>query len=285
MSSHKTKSGRDLGLEFAARCGKHFLKLEHLHYGYWADGLDVDIANLYKAQQNYTGFLVSHIPEGVKTILDVGCGTGHIAKELINKGYVVDCVSPSSFLSEQASSLLGETTRIFKCPYEKLETSSRYDLVLFSESFQYVNMEKGLEQTVRFLNDEGILLICDVFKTEVKGNAILGGGHRLGKFHRLIEQYPFELVLEEDITEETAPNIDILDDALKNVIAPVLNSSLAFLGGRYPLTVKFMRWKYRKKIDKISAKYFSEGRSSEEFKICKTYRLFLYRKICTSRSV
>lgn len=279
MFSHEAKNGRDLGLELAARCGKHFLKLEHLHYGYWTNGLEVDITSLHKAQQNYTSFLISRIPDGVKTILDVGCGTGNVAKELIDMGYVVDCVSPSPFLSEQASSLLVETTQIFKCPYEQLETSSRYDVVLFSESFQYVSLDKGLEQTVRFLNDGGYLLICDIFRTEAKGNCILGGGHKLGKFHRQIEQHPFELVLDEDITEQTAPNIDILDDTLKNVLAPVLNSSLGFLSGRYPLTVKFLRWKYRKKIDKMFAKYFSERRSSEDFKRFKTYRLFLYRKI------
>lgn len=284
MLSPETKSSRELGLEFAARSGKHFLKLEHLHYGYWSKGLDVDIANLHKAQQSYTHFLVSHIPDGVKTILDVGCGTGHIAKELIDIGHVVDCVSPSPFLSEQASSLLAETSQIFQCRYEELETSCRYDMVLFSESFQYVNLAQGLEQTVRFLNDGGYLLICDIFKTAAKGNCILGGGHELCKFHRQIEQHPFELVLDEDITEQTAPNIDILDDALKNVLAPLLNSGQSFLSGRYPLIVKFLRWKYRKKIDKMSAKYFSDGRSSEDFKRFKTYRLFLYRKICPNKS-
>ena len=267
MLSQETKTSRDLGLEISTRCGKHFLKLEYLHYGYWTNGLEVDITSLHKAQQNYTNFLISHIPDGVKTILDVGCGTGQIAKKLIDLGYGVDCVSPCSFLSEQASSLLTETAHIFKCPYEQLETNSRYDVVLFSESFQYVSLDIGLEQTVRFLNDGGYLLICDIFRTDAKGNSILGGGHELGKFHRQIEQHPFELVLDEDITEQTAPTIDILDDALKNVLGPVLDSGLGFLSGRYPLIVKLLRWKYRKKINKMQAKYFSERRSSVDFKL------------------
>jgi len=278
MASDKTKTSRDLGLELAARCGKYFLKLEDLHYGYWTNGLEVDITNLHKAQQNYTDFLISHIPAGVKTILDVGCGTGSTAKKLIALGYAVECVSPGSFLTTQASLLLAQTCRIFECPYEELETSSRYDMVLFSESFQYVPLDKALEQTARFLNDGGYMLISDFFKTEAQGKSIIGGGHKLNQFRRQMEQSPFELISDEDITEQTAPNIDLLNDAMNNVFAPLLNSSVDFMNGRYPLTVKLLRWKYRKKLDKMFAKYFGKGRDSEDFKKFKTYRLFLWRK-------
>ena len=49
MSKQQTKDSQDLGLKIAALCGRHFLKLEHLHYGYWNNGLAVDIANLHIA--------------------------------------------------------------------------------------------------------------------------------------------------------------------------------------------------------------------------------------------
>ena len=77
----------EIGLEIAAICGKQFLKLEHLHYGYWTKDLEVDLPNLCKAQENYANFLISHIPEDVETILDVGCGMGQIAKKLLDMGY------------------------------------------------------------------------------------------------------------------------------------------------------------------------------------------------------
>ena len=280
MLSHRARTSRNLGLEIAAICGKHFLKLEHLHYGYWTDGLEIDIANLHIAQKNYTNFVVSHIPDGVKTILDVGCGTGQTAKELTGMGYSVDCVSPSPFLTEQASSLLGETSRIFTCPFEEVETTDRYDLVLFSESFQYLALEKALEQTAKFLNSSGYMLICDIFKNDAEGKTVLGGGHKLAKFRERVRHHPFELVVDEDITDQTAPNIDIFDAALKEVLAPVLDSGFGFLKGRYPLTVKFLRWKYRKKINRMYGKYLNGERTGEEFKRFKTYRLFLYRKTC-----
>ena len=209
MNKLEKKSSPQVGLELAAICGKYFLNLEDLHYGYWNGKVEVEIANLHKAQENYTDFLFSQIPEGVETILDVGCGLGKTAKKLIDGGYRVDCVSPSSFLSEQVRSLLGNTTRLFECPYEKIETEKRYDLVLFAESFQYIPLEKSLKQTVRFLNKGGYLLICDIFKMEAKRKRVVVGGHKLAKSYERIELCSFELVTDVDITEQTAPNLDL----------------------------------------------------------------------------
>ena len=279
MNKREKRSSRQVGLEIAAIGGKYLLNLEHLHYGYWTGDLEVNIANLHKAQENYTDFLFSQIPEGVETILDVGCGLGKTVKKLIDGGYRVDCVSPSSFLSEQVRCLLGNTTHLFECPYEKMETEKRYDLVLFAESFQYIPLEKSLKQTVRFLNKGGYLLICDIFKMEAKGKCVVGGGHKLTQFHERIELCPFEFVTDVDITEQTAPNLDLLDDAVKNVVAPALDSSLGFLQRRYPLMTKFLKWKYKKQINKMYDKYFGGGRTADEFKKFKSYRLFLYRKM------
>jgi len=283
MNRHERKDSRELGLELAAICGKHFLKLTHLHYGYWTGDLPLDITNLHIAQENYTDFLVSHIPNGVKTILDVGCGLGQIAKRLVDMGYRVDCVSPSPFLNKQVRLLLPNTSQVFECTYEQFQTQCKYDVVLFGESFQYVRLDEALEKTAGLLNNGGYLLICDVFKMDViKMNVIkngaLGGGHKLAKFHQWIAQYPFELVEDIDITEQTAPNLDIFDGTIRNVVGPVLDSGFGYLANRYPLTVKFLRWKYRKKIERTYQKYFNGGRTSEDFKKFKTYRLLLYKK-------
>jgi len=287
MSRRKGKSSRELGLELAAICGKHFFKLENLHYGYWTLDLSIDLANLHKAQEQYTDFLISHIPHEVKTILDVGCGTGHIAKRLMDAGYNVDCVSPSPFLSEQVHALLGDRAHLFECMFEQLKTDHRYDLILFSESFQYVNMSKALENVTDLLNAGGCLLICDVFKvvpSAVEGidngrNGVMGGGHKLQKLHDLIAHHPFELVKDIDITPQTAPNLDLFDTAMKNVAAPALEASLDFLNGRYKLMARFLQWKYKKQIERVYAKYFNGKRSAEDFRKYRTYRFLLYKKL------
>ena len=250
-----------------------------MHYGYWTKDLEVDIANLHIAQENYANFLVSHIPQNVQKILDVGCGTGQIAKKLVEMGHQVDCVSPSPFLAEYARDLLGGRSHIFECCYEQLQTENRYDVVLFGESFQYIDPQEAIKKTLSLLSSAGYMLICDVFRTDVQGTGVAAGGHRLTKFYNIISEYPLELVKDLDITEETAPNMDIQDHMLKEVVHPVADLLQKLMESRYPFTSKFLKWKYRKKIEKLCRKYFSGDRAGESFKKFKSYRLLLYKKV------
>jgi len=279
MKKRKKVDSREKGLEIGLILGKHFLKTEHLHYGYWTSNLPVDILNLPEAQENHSNFIISHIPEGTKTILDVGCGVGRLAEKLINMGYRVDCVSPSPVLSEHARALLGNKCHIFERCYEKVQTENRYDVILFSESFHYVNLEKSLQNSLKFLNEGGCLLICDFFRTDAEGKSALGGGHKLAIFYDLISQYPFKLIKDIDITKETAPNLKIVNDLLTNVGLPVWNSVIHFLTSNYPFFSRTLQWKYKKIIKKINRKYFSGERNAENFLIHKSYRLLLYKKV------
>jgi len=274
----KKTDSREIGLEIGSILGKYFLKLDHLHYGYWANGLEVDIANLRIAQENHANFLISHIPQGTETILDVGCGTGQIAKKLLDIGYQVDCVSPSPFLTEQARDLLGNRSHIFECLYEQLQTENRYDVILFSESFQYIDIEEGIKKTLVFLNRDGHMLICDFFKKEMPWKSIISGGHRLKMFYDIVSNYPLRLIKDLDITEETAPTIDIIDDAFKKAVHPAVVLVQQLLEDRYPFMSKFLKWMYRKKISKIDKKYFNGEKTGENFKKFKSYRLLLYRR-------
>ena len=278
MKNYRKVDFREIGLEVGLIFARYFLKTDHLHYGYWTDDLDVDLHNLPQAQENHSNFIMSHIPEGIKTILDVGCGAGSFALKLIENGYQVDCVSPSPILTDNTRELLGNKSNIFECSFEKLKTEKRYDVIVFSESFQYIPVEKALQNSFTFLDDGGCLLICDFFKKDVEGKSPIGGGHKLSEFYDLISRYPFTLVKDIDITKKTAPNLTIVHDFLNNVGLPVWNSALGFLKQNYPKFSRFLQWKYRKKIEKINRKYFSDERNAENFAHFKSYRLLLYKK-------
>ena len=274
MNKMKKEISREAGLEIGYILGKYFLKLDHLHYGYWADGLELDVTNLSKAQDAYADFVVSHIPEGVETILDVGCGTGQIASMLFEAGYKADCVCPSSVLRKRARELLGNKSQIFESTYEELQTENRYDMVLFCESFQYIYLQKAVSKTPGFLNDGGFLFICDIFRKDVEGKCVMGGPHKLGKFLGLMEDAPFEQIEDLDITEQTAPNIDILNHVTQEVMFPVIKAAEKFFHSRHPIILKLIKWKYRKKIAKTEQKYLHSNRTGEDFAYYKTYRLF-----------
>jgi SAM-dependent methyltransferase len=278
MDKPKKIDSRECGLEIGLILGKLFLKTEHLHYGYWPDDLPVDLLNLPKAQDNYSNFIISHIPEGVGTILDVGCGTGRFALRLKECGYQVDCVSASSLLTKYVRNLLDKKSYIFESAYEEIITEKRYDLILFSESFQYINLEKALQTSWKLLNDGGYLLICDFFKMDGNGTSVLRGGHKLARFYDLVYEYPLKPILDIDITKETAPNLDLVNDFLTNAGLPIYNLLGHFFGINYPILSKFLQWKYRKKFAKIKRKYFNGGLDVKDFETFKTYRLLLFEK-------
>ncbi|MBN2385232.1 methyltransferase domain-containing protein [bacterium] len=272
----KKIDSKEIGLEASLLLGSYLFQTEDLHYGYWPADLDVNMNNFTRAQQLHSDFVIAHIPEGVKTILDVGCGAGTLAARLISLGYTVECVSPSRVLTNRCRDRLGTSCRIYECRFRDLKTSSRYDLVLFSESFQYVKLPQALQLAQQLLNQPGHLLICDFFKTDAPGTSALSGGHRLSSFYDHISQFPFSLQQDIDITDQTAPNLDLIDHMLRHAGKPLWELAFFYCEQNYPWLMKILKWKFRKKINRINTRYFSGERNARNFKKFKSYRLLLY---------
>jgi len=282
MRKKEKISSREIGLVSALILGKYLFKTSDLHYGWWPADLAVKPENISRAQENYSNFLISHIPSGVKTILDVGCGAGELAKKLFQHGYQVEGVSPARLLSREAKKNVGEKFLIYEDKYENLQINKKYDLIIFAESFQYIDLKCALEQTNHFLDTGGYFLICDFFQTEAPGESALGGGHRLSEFNQMIKNYPFSNIKDIDITGYVAPNLQLVDEMLQTMGKPLWELLLFYLRNNHPLLTKLLEWKFRKKIEKIERKYFQGARNAENFKIYKTYRLLLYQKISTA---
>lgn len=278
MGQNKRVGSRETGLEIGLLLGRFFQNSEDLHYGYWHDGLEIEFSNFARAQQRHSEIIISNIPENTKTVLDVGAGAGGLAKRLLDNGYEVDCVSPSEFLSNKLSEKLGERSLIYRCKFEELETDKKYDLVLFSESFQYINMEKGLNKTLSLLEDNKHLLICDFFRTDAEGKNPLQAGHKLSEFYEKIGNSEFENLKDIDITRETAPTIQMLDEFLTDCLLPITRLGSKYLKGNFPLLMKIVNWKYTEKLNKIKKNYLSGQMNVDAYLKYENYRLLLYRK-------
>ncbi len=277
MKKDKVKT-KELGLLAGLIFGKYFFGSEDLHFGFWTDDLEVDKNNFAKAQENHSNFIISHIPESTKTILDVGCGAGILAAKLLDKGFSVDCVSPSSMLTERVQEILGDRSTIFESPLEEMESDKRYDTLIFSESFQYIELSTALRQSLKFLNQGGHLLICDFFKTDARGKGPIGGGHRLSRFYEAISESPFEPVKDIDITEQTMPNLDLFNEMLHSVGLPIKKMIFYYIDNNRPLVSRFLKWKYKEKLEKIDRTYFSSEISADNYQKYNSYRLLLYKK-------
>ena len=257
--------------------GHHFLNMQDLHYGYWPEGLERVPQNLALAQAHYTDFLISHIPAGVKSVLDVGCGAGNTARKLIERGYKVDCVSPNGVLTGVAKQVLQGRGDIFETRFQDLQTERRYDLILFSESLLFIPLEEAFTKALSLLTPGGYVLITDIFRVPAEGKSPIGGGHELPRFRETIARFPLAPTLDLDMTDGIAPTFDVLDAAYREAIQPAYELILARLEAKYPWVMKLVKWKFKKKMKRYEDKHFSGRRNGVNFKKYKAYRLMLYR--------
>ena len=270
-------TSNEIGLEIGLVLSRFFFNTEHLHFGYWPDNFPLTIDNLKQAQDNHSDQIINAIPENVDTILDVGSGSGGLAEKLIEKKYKVDCVSPSEYLSDAIEEKLINKVKVHRSTFENLNIDKKFDLVIFSESFQYVNIQKTLSKVPNFLNENAHFLICDFFRKPDTSTKLLGGGHDWDEFCNEISSTSFENILDQDITIETARTYDLINKIINNVAEPVRDLSAKYLESNYPKIMKLLKWYLDQKIKRINRIYFSGSMTGETFINLKTYRLLLYK--------
>lgn len=288
MSGTEKMTSRELGLVLA----QQILGVEDLHYGLWDDDMELSLGNMALAQQRYTEMLLALIDARLvdhpaPRILDVGCGTGHMLQQMIERGYTVDAVNPSVHLNTQVQARLARlpraTTTLYECDFESLPLAScrhQYDLLLFSESFQYIPLPEIFEKSPLLLKPGGQLLVCDFFKTEAHcdggdGDRSFSGGHLLSEFYPSIAASPFTLQQDMDLTARVSPNIALLDEWLTQRLLPAATSTDQYLRARYPWLTRFIKWLARHKLERVRYKYLSGHRSQAVFEKYKSYRLLV----------
>ena len=277
---------RELGLLLA----KQLLDVEDLHYGLWDSDLELKLGNLAAAQQRYNDMLLAQLPPPGREVrvLDIGCGTGQLLRQLLDRGYSADGVIPSKDLGDSVRRKLadrpGHPSRIFECGFEEFPVDQcrrHYDVALFSESFQYISPSVSLPILQAILKPGALLLISDFFKSDAPESASLdpgfGGGHPLREFYASMKRTPFVLVKDEDITRRVSPNMELFNDLLVNRVKPATLAIGRYLEGCYPLLAKVALRLLRRKLDRVNYKYFSGHRSKDVFERYKTYHLLLYR--------
>ena len=279
MSTIETKFDMtEAGLEFGLIFANYAWNTPYLHYGYFTDGLEPTPQNVLEAQERYTTFIFSHFPDDVKTVLDVGCGTGELAKQMVAKGLQVDVVSPGGFLTGKVKEkLAGSGAEVFNSFFEDVHTDKQYDLVMFSESFQYIPAQNALAQASKFCKPGGHILACDFFKLKAEGKSPIGGGHDWAEYQEEVKKHPIEELKNIDITAETAPSLDVVDDFLERFAVPASLLIVRMVEHKAPWLVKLIKWKMGKKLEKTKYKYFERNINAESFAKHKTYRLLFYK--------
>jgi 2-polyprenyl-3-methyl-5-hydroxy-6-metoxy-1,4-benzoquinol methylase len=187
------------GLDLYVHAIRTFADTPWLHYGLWEAGERVVLPNLRRAQERYVEKLLGLIPPPPCRLLEVGGGTGEMSRLLADRGHSVEMITPSAIQCKIARERLGSDAVVHQTKFEDFAGSGPYDVVLFSESFQYVPLDKSLPLVKALLAPGGALVISDVFRSEAfNGGLQPGGGHRFSEFVKAATALGFAFTADED---------------------------------------------------------------------------------------
>src|SRR5437762_4258521 len=103
-------------------------------------------------------FLVSRIPIGAN-VLEVGCGAGEVACEVLQRGYRVTGLDSDS---EAIARAQAHGVRAVVASWPKFDSSASFDAVAFTRSLHHINpLRQAIVRARELLNPNGFLLIED----------------------------------------------------------------------------------------------------------------------------
>ncbi len=274
--SHKKTYYNDIALRLAHK----LMGIEHLHYGFFTGKLKPELANLSTAQEAYVKNLVSYIPKkGVKKIFDVGCGTGGVATLLVKKNFQVTCLAPDPYLTDKTRENTGGKVETITDMYENVNhlADESFDMVLMSESAQYIKIQEGWELNRKYVKPGGYVLISDFFRIRELDNQYLSkSGHPLDEYIKTAENLGFKLEKKTDITPQVAPTMDIYQDVIINKVFPVAEAIFEFVSRRYPLVYRVLKKFLQDKVLRLKNKYTTQD--AETFAKYKGYFVLLFKR-------
>jgi len=109
-------------------------------------------------------FLISRLPVGAK-VLEIGCGEGQIACELLQRGYHVTGLDSDSEAIVRAQA---RGVRAVVASWPKFDSSVSFDAIAFTRSLHHINpLRESIVRARELLNPNGFLLIEDFALDEV----------------------------------------------------------------------------------------------------------------------
>jgi SAM-dependent methyltransferase len=96
------------------------------------------------------------------TLLEVGCGTGQLTRDLAANGWRIRCLEPGPSLAELARANLGRfpNVSVIEAAFEDVhEDPASYDAIVAATSFHWVDPEVGLPKAAELLRPGGALAL------------------------------------------------------------------------------------------------------------------------------
>lgn len=265
-------------LDLFARMLKVFADTPWLHYGLWLEGETPSFPRVRQAQERYVDKLLALLPAAPARVLDIGGGTGAMAGRLASLGYSVEMLTPSEVQVGIAREALGGAATVHLSRLEDFAPGTRFDVCLFSESYQYIPLAASFAKLGELLAPDGRVVIADCFRSDgYQGGRAIGGGHRYSGFLNAVESSGFVIASNEDVTGLAAPSIEIDRMLYRDVLSPVVIQLGGLLEEKRPITHWLARQAYglfvnSRERQRIADRLQAEYRTPELFVANNTYR-------------
>jgi SAM-dependent methyltransferase len=206
--------------DFILRFCTDIVHLESLHFGLWEDDYPRTIDGLRLAQKNYTRELLSRIPSSARRILDVGCGTGELSDMLADRGYAVTALTPDPYLAEIVTRRLAGRGSFVLTKFEDFCDDEKYDLIVMSESSQYLSHHLMFPKIRELLAEGGRVLISDYYRKH--DTAYYETVWTNAEFEKKAAANGFAIASCEDVTARCLPTLDVGHACLTDIMLPTI---------------------------------------------------------------
>lgn len=273
MSSDKKKT--DWGLRFYL----DVLKLESLHLGLWDKEDSFTVEGMQAAQRRYTEELLKMIPSKVKTVLDAGCGTGTTSVKLLEEKYEVEVLNPDPYQKDLALNNLPKDIVYHQEKFEEYSGENKFDLILMSESSQYMDTSLMAEKAYQSLNKEGYLLVADYLRksdTEFYKTCKIKS-----EFLNTLKEKGFKLEKTKDITEATIPTLSLGKKLFNDFADPILKIIVDYMEEDQPRIKKVISFLASKKLAKVNYYLYEkmpDKLNEDKFRENMEYLFLLFKK-------
>ncbi|MCX7716761.1 MAG: hypothetical protein N2Z73_05025, partial [Endomicrobia bacterium] len=203
---------------------------------------------------------------------------GEVAKNLVLKNFEVECVSPDEYQYELFRQKL-PNIKFYLTKFEDLSTKNKYNLILMAESCQYLNLDKAFSKAKEILLEEGFILISDYLrKQEIKYYRTT---HTKEEFYYFVKKHNFEVVFEEDITDNVLPTLILGKQIYDKYALPMIEIISGYIGDKLPLFTKIFNFIFQPILKKVRYYIYEHTKNKldeKKFKELIEYKIILLKK-------
>ena len=256
----------------------------YMHYGYWDTPGDVQVgsltlADMIEAQKKYIERVAGYVPNGVESILDVGCGLGGNSEFLRSRGFTLEGLSPDPYQEEVFEKRFNSSVPFHLSKYETFEGDRTYDLILMCESASYVKMAPGAQKSFQLLEPGGFWLVSDYFivHSDDSDSPHAKSAHPLDSYLSTVQDAGFDVRQNIDVTENVMPTLDALNQFYDRFVSPTIEYAVGSLEKHAPKLMNMLKWSYGRKLNEKMNQL--DYLKSDEFRKYRKYMILLFQKV------